>query len=168
MSIFRYYSGIAALFLLLGPAVILSCSHAPYDKNAIRTVAVWDLDDLSPEGYARPDLGELLSSRIIEVIQKTGRYSVIERERLHLILEELNLGTTSLVDERTRLKLGKISGAQFMVFGGYQVIGNTMRIDLRLVEVETGRVRKAVQKTASSGDISGWLDSAQKAAEELV
>ena len=168
MSIPRLYSVIAAFLTLIGLSCIPSCSQAPYDKNAVRTVAVWDLDDLSPEGYARPDLGELLSSRIIETIQKTGRYSVIERERLRLVLEELNLGTTTLVDERTRLKLGKISGAQFMVFGGYQVIGSTMRIDLRLVEVETGRVRKAVQKTASSGDISGWLDSAQKAAEELV
>jgi len=54
-----------------------------------------------------------------------------------------------------------------MVFGGYMLIGTTMRIDLRLVEVETGKVLKAVQKTALSNDISGWLDAAGKAAAEL-
>ncbi|NIO19368.1 MAG: hypothetical protein GTN76_01130 [Candidatus Aenigmarchaeota archaeon] len=163
-----YYVKKISLFFLIAVSFILSCADKPHVKDFTPTVAVWDLDYLGPAGSVQPDLGEVLSNQIMVTIQKTGKYSVIERERLFLAFEELHLGTTSLVEERTRLQLGKISGAQFMVFGGYQVVGKTMRLDLRLVEVGTGRVRKAVQKTTAADDIAGWLDSARIAAEELL
>jgi curli biogenesis system outer membrane secretion channel CsgG len=152
--------------MLITLSLVISCTSGI--NNAVQSVAVWDIDNLSPEGASPSDLGELLSIEVIKAIQESGRYSVIERERLFMALEELNLGSTALVDENTRLKLGQISSAQLMVFGGYQVIGDTMRLDLRLVDVETGRIRKAVKKITAAENISGWLDSAKSAAEELL
>ena len=152
------------MFLII-PLLFISCVSTIRETREV-TVAVWDLEDLSPSRSIRPDLGELLSGRIIETLSNR-EYTVIERERLLLALQELNLGTTLLVDEATRLKLGKLMGARYMVFGGYQIIGGQMRLDLRMVEVETGKVLKAVQKTTGAGDLSGWIDAAQKAAEEL-
>jgi TolB-like protein len=130
------------------------------------TIAVWDLDDLSLTKGAQRHLGEILSGKIIEVL-KNRDYVVVERQRLLLALEELRLGTTQLVDEATRLKLGKMLGVKRMVFGGYQIIGDQMRLDLRLVEVETGKVKKAVQKMSSAAHLEGWIESAKRAAEEL-
>ena len=63
-----------------------------------------------------------------------------------LVLEELNLGTSGLISESTRLEIGRIIGARSMVFGSYIVINNIMRMDLRKVEVETGLVLKAISK----------------------
>ncbi len=145
---------------------LFSCAPQPvlYQKGV--SIAVWDIDDLSPTTSAQPHLGEFLSGQVIEILQKRG-YIVVERERLLLALEELHLGTTLLVDEATRLKLGKLIGTRFMVFGAYQIIGNNMRFDLRLVEVETGKILKAVQKTTSDADLSMWIGTARKAAEEL-
>ncbi len=136
-------------------------------KRGVVTVAIWDLEDLSPSDVVRPDMGELLSTKVIETFKETDLYTVVERERLLLVLEELNLGTTSLVDETTRLRIGKLVGAQLMVFGGYQVIEEQMRLDLRLVEVETGKIRKAAQKTVSSTDLPGWLNAAKETAAQL-
>lgn len=163
MLLRKLFSGmVLALFFLL-----TSCAPKPavYEGAAI---AVWDLDDLSPSSRGRPDLGGLLSGQVIEVLQKKRNITVVERQRLLLALEELHLGTTSIVDETTRLKLGRLVGARMMAFGGYQIIGGQMRLDLRLVEVETGKVLKAVQKTVSATDLKGWLDTAAKAAEELL
>ena len=42
-----------------------------------------------------------------------------------------------------------------------------MRVDLRIVEVETGKVKKAVQKTTTSQDLNDWLTSVREAAAEL-
>ena len=156
--------GLYCMFLII-PLLFISCVSNIRESREV-TVAVWDLEDLSPSTSIRPDLGELLSGRIIETLSNK-EYTVIERERLLLALQELNLGTTSLVDETTRLKLGKLMGARYMVFGGYLIIGGQMRLDLRMVEVETGKVVKAVQKTTAAGDLSGWIDAARKAAEEL-
>jgi TolB-like protein len=146
--------------------VLSSCSLLIDQKKA--TIAVWDFDDLSPTVFAQSDLGELLSGQVIETIQKKGAYTIVERERLLLALEELNIGSSEIVEESTRLQLGKISGAQYMVFGGYQVIENTMRLDMQLVEVETGKVQKAVEKTTSAANLSGWLRNAREAVGELL
>ncbi|MEJ2236277.1 MAG: CsgG/HfaB family protein [Syntrophobacterales bacterium] len=116
---------------------------------------------------ARPDLGELLSAQIVETFKENGK-TVVERERLLLALEELNIGTTSLVSKATQLELGRIVGAQLMLFGGYQIIGGVMRLDLRLVEVETGRTLKAVSMTAPAEDLTAWLNTAKAAAQELL
>jgi len=154
------------LFLSLS-IILVSCASSPDIKERGITIAVWDLDDLSPGKTSRVNMGEVLSSRIIETLNKKEGYRVIERQRLLLALEELRLGTTSMVDENTRLKLGKIVAARFMVFGGFQVVGNQMRLDLRLVEVETGKIKKAVQKIASSANLQEWIDAAGRAAEEF-
>jgi curli biogenesis system outer membrane secretion channel CsgG len=131
-------------------------------------VAVWDLANLNPAEAIGPDMGELLAAKVMETLKDSGAFQVVERERLILVLEELNLSSSSLVDEATRLKIGRIVGARFMVFGGYFVLGEMMRLDLRLVEVETGRIVKAAQKTASAGDLTGWLRVARQAAQELI
>jgi len=149
--------------------LIVACTPEPQlvVRGAGKTIAVWNVENVTPFEDVRPDFGDLLSVRIIETVKETGTYDVVERDRLVLALEELHLGTSSLVDESTRLKLGRLVGAQLMIFGGYQVIANQMRLDLRLVEVETGRVLKASEKTVPAGNISAWLQAAGDAAKEL-
>ena len=158
--------GVAILILL--SFFLCSCAGKPPLQEREEAIAVWDLDDLSPSAGGRPNLGELLAGQIIEVLKKKGNYKVIERERLLLSLEELRLGTTSLVDETTRLRLGRMVGARWMVFGGYQIIGDKMRIDLRRVEVETGKIKKAVQGITPAGHLQGWIDTTQRLAGELL
>ena len=158
---------LAPLFcILLMNFFLSSCATEPLRDDQAKGLAVWDMEDMSP-GSSRIDIGELLSARVVEVLKNRGDYTVVERTRILRVLEELRIGSSSLADEETRLKVGKLVGARFMVFGGYQIIGKKMRLDIRLVEVETGKVLKAVQKTTASSDISGWLDAAGKAAAEL-
>ena len=131
-------------------------------------IAIWDMEDLSPAGSPFPDMGELLSARIIQTFKDTDKYTVVERERLLLALEELNLGTTEIAAESTRLRLGRFVGAQFMMFGGYIVIENTMRLDLRLVSVETGAILKTATRMTPADDLATWLNVTADAAKELL
>jgi hypothetical protein len=154
-------------FLLYGCATTPVAPPAvSFDKKPI--IAVWDLEDLSPFGIAQMDLGYLLSARIMETVQQAGGYTVVEREKLEIALRELNLGSSSLADASTRLRIGRIAGARLMIFGAYQVVAEQMRLDLRIVDVETGRIIKSAEKTAGGGDISGWLKAAEAAAKELI
>ncbi|MCP4626771.1 MAG: hypothetical protein GY850_25175 [bacterium] len=164
MSLIKRFIGLSILLL----AFFSGCTSAPCMARQTPAVAVWDLENLNPDEAIGPDMGELLAAKVIETLKESRAFQVVERERLILALEELNLGSSSLVDEATRLKIGRIMGARFMVFGGYFVLGNMMRLDLRLVEVETGRIVKAAQKTASAGDLAGWLRIARQAAGELI
>ena len=146
---------------------IAGCAIEQIRQRNNTSIAVWDLEDLSPMGSPHSDLGELLSAKIIETLDDMGNHTVVERERLLLALQELNLGTTPLVDTATQLKIGKMVGAQLMVFGTYLVIENKMRLDLRLVEVETGRILKAAEKTLSTADLSKWLQATKQTTAEL-
>ena len=158
----------SVLFTILC-CLLYGCAGSPAVTSMSNPViAVWDLEDLSPLGITQMDLGNLLSARIMETVQQAGVYSVVEREKLEIALRELNLGSSSLADASTRLRIGRIAGARLMIFGAYQVIGDQMRLDLRIVEVETGRIIKTAEKTAGSGDLSEWLNAAEAAAKELI
>ena len=164
MSLIKRLIGLS--FLLL--TFFCGCTTAPCMSQQAPVVAVWDLVNLNPDEASGTEMGELLAAKVIETLNESGAFQVVERERLILALEELARGSASIVDESTRLEIGRIVGARFMVFGGYFVLGDMMRLDLRLVEVETGSIVKAAQKTTSAGDLNGWLRVAQQAAKELT
>lgn len=165
MKINTFVTGCFTLLLL----ILVGCATHQPQPGQSAVVAVWDLEDLSPGDSPFPDMGELLSARIIQTIKDMNTsYTVVERERLLLALEELNLGTTEIADESTRLRLGKFVGARYMVFGGYIVVGNSMRLDLRLVDVETGAVLKTASRITEAGDLEAWLDAAANGAAELL
>jgi len=144
------------------------CATRPDVYERGTAVAVWDLENLTPLNAPQPDLGEVLSAEVIQILKEEGAWTVVERERLLLALEELGLGSGDLADEASRLRLGRLVGARLMVFGAYQVVQHEMRLDLRLVEVETGKVLKATEKTTSAGGLSGWLEAARYATAELL
>lgn len=143
-----------------------SCTKAPALEDGGAVVAVWDLEDMSP-GTSGTDVGELLSCRVIDVLKGKG-VPVVERSHLVRTLEELRLGSSTLVDEETRLHVGRLAGARRMIFGGYLILDAQIRVDLRLVNVETGEVLKAVEKTAPGSDVQSWLDAAAQAAMLLL
>lgn len=163
--------------LLLLCLFIASCAAPPAERKEhkaaaqreeVTAVAVWDIDNLSPSAAIQTDVGEFISGKVIETVEKNQKYTIVERQRIELALQELNIGSTSLADESTRLKLGRLVGARVMIFGAYQVVANQVRIDLRLVDVETGRVLKAAERTVPAADLATWLAAAQAAAEELL
>lgn len=156
----RFLSFMAVLMLVAG------CAAATKVSGPV-SVAVWDLENLSMEDTQGMNLGQILSAGVMEAIREKGSIQVVERQQLLLVLEEQNLGSSDLADETTRLRIGKIAGAQQMVFGAYQIINGTMRIDLRLVDVSTGKILSAAQKTTGEMGISAWLDAARSAAEKL-
>lgn len=155
------------LFMMIFFLAVFGCATAPDPMTPGTSVAVWDLENLSVQQDTLPNLGEILSAKIVETL-KDHQYIVVEREKLLLALEELGLGTTALVDDSTRLKIGNMIGARLMVFGGYQVIGEFMRMDLRVIDVETGSVVKAGEKTVAAADLTGWLEAAETVTKELI
>jgi hypothetical protein len=59
-------------------------------------------------------------------------------------------------------------GATLMVFGGYQTIGEAVRLDLRLVEVESVRTIRAVFRTAPAANVPELLRATRAASADLM
>lgn len=137
-------------------------------KSGLMTIAVFDIENLSPDDSTGEDLGLLLSSEIVGRLSTKPAVQIIERQQLVSVLQELNLGTSELVDESVRLKVGRMLGAKRMVFGSYLVSGSNMRLDLRLVDVETGKILKTAKETVIAGETEEWMDAAGEAADKLM
>jgi len=153
------------LLAILIAASLSGCAGAPA-APAAPAVAVWDPEDVSPGAAEEQGIGEVLALRIVEAARARG-LSVVERGKLLLAVEELRLGSSALADESTRLRLGRITGARRMVFGGYMAVGNRVRMDLRLVDVETGKVLRTASRTGPAGGIEALLDLCGQAASDL-
>ncbi|HEY0190673.1 MAG TPA: FlgO family outer membrane protein, partial [Kofleriaceae bacterium] len=65
---------------------------------------------------------------------------IVERDKLNQVMGELKLSHSKFIDPRTAQQLGKGLAAQLIMTGGYAIAGDTMRIDVRIVEVATGKV----------------------------
>jgi hypothetical protein len=55
-----------------------------------------------------------------------------------------------------------------LVVGGYRAVGDSVRSDLRLVEVESARTIKAVLKTAPAINVPALLTATRAVAAELM
>ncbi len=102
-------------------------------------LAVLEFQDASSDAD-HSALGKGLQSMLTTDLSKVPDAEMVERARLQEILDELELGESGKVDPATAAKIGKLSGATHLVDGSFTVVGATMRLDARLVEVESGEV----------------------------
>jgi TolB-like protein len=83
-------------------------------------------------------IGRTLADRVAERLAGRSDLRLIDRESLQRVLEELSLSSRDLVQSEEQLKLGKLLGAHYLITGGITAIGETVRIDGRIIEVEKG------------------------------
>ncbi len=127
---------------------------APTAKPAGRpTVAVLYFD------YAGKDeelavLKKGLAQMLISDLSRNERIQLVERARLESVLAELKLGGSRKVDSKTAAQIGKLLGAEYLVLGSYFSLLGSLRIDARLVAVQTGRI---ILSTGASGKVDEFL-----------
>jgi len=107
------------------------------------TVAIWPFDDNSinrSQNWAF--LEWYFADSLSEQFSKEKQYQLVERKKLMKLLEEQDIGTFKLADEKTRLRLGRILGARYMIFGAFIIYESKLQVDARIVEVETSITKK--------------------------
>jgi TolB-like protein len=119
---------LAVLALVLAPAVA-----------SARTIAIAYFDNNTGKVELDP-LRKGLADMLITDLGNVGSLQIVERDKLNQVLDELKLSKTKFIDPRTAQKLGKGLAAEFIMTGSYVLGGDTLRIDVRVVEVKSGRV----------------------------
>jgi len=93
-----------------------------------------------------------LAQMLISDLSASDTIRVVERDRLEDILTELKLQGSGKIDPKSAAKLGKLLGAKYLVVGGYFDLQGALRVDARIVDVETGRVVKSFGTNGKPGD----------------
>lgn len=101
-------------------------------------VAVLEFDAASTDARFAP-LGKGLQSMIGTDLSQVSTITVVERARLNDVLSEQQLTRSAAFDPKTTIHIGGLLGATHLVVGSFTVVGETMRLDARLLEAQTGQ-----------------------------
>jgi len=129
-------------------------------------------------GGAGRDLADMLTNEL----QATGKFKLVEREKLAAVLDEQDLADSGRVAKKTGAKIGKLTGAQYIVTGslsayeedvqgtggglsfrGISVGGKKesayLAVDLRVIDTTTGEVEftRTVEGRSSGGGLNVGL-----------
>ncbi len=88
-------------------------------------------------------LENTIPEAIITYLAKAGNIEIVERSRLKDALKEMELGMSGIMDEQTAVEIGKAVGANAILVGSFVSIGDVIRINARLIAVNTSRIIKA-------------------------
>src|SRR5688572_5302333 len=145
----------ALLFVLI---VMTTAAYA-----ADPAVGVAEFRNDTSAGWWYGGAGRELAGMLSNELSNTGKFRVVEREKLDKVLEEQDLAEAGRVNKATRAKVGKLTGAKYLIMGtvsafeentagggggisfrGINVGGKKqdayIAIDLRVVDTTTGDV----------------------------
>lgn len=116
-----------------------------------RTVAISYFDNTS--GNAKYNaLSKGIADMLITDFSKVPGITIVEREKLEKLIGEIKLNQSKYFDQSTAQKLGQGLGAQTILTGAFFILDNTIRIDARLIDVETGGVIVAEEVTGNQSN----------------
>ena len=100
-------------------------------------VAVLSFETTEGRTEAR-DLGEAAAILINQNLISVPNISVVEREKLEDIIEEIGLSQTGLTSDE--IEVGNLLNVQFLIAGAVADLGNRFLLAARFINVETGNV----------------------------
>jgi curli biogenesis system outer membrane secretion channel CsgG len=146
--------------------LVTSCAKMSLPERAANsasrplTLAVWDFDNSS---FANADsvdyLSKVLSEMLLAELAQVPGIHLVDRVKLREALEEQRLGSSELASEETRLKLGRIAGANHMAFGHFMAVGEQIRVDVRVVDVETSLIKFSEDVATTPQDIAKQMQT---------
>src|SRR3954464_9232844 len=136
---FKLAAAALAFVAIATPATL----HRPAPK---KTVAVLYFDNYT--GKADYDaLGKGIASMMISDLSSVPEIQLVERDRMQDVVKELDVQHTRYFDSTTAVRTGRMLGSQYIVVGSFAAVEPKMKIDTRVVSVETGAIVKTAQVT---------------------
>lgn len=143
---------------------IQQAQAAPYNGPQKR-IAVSNFEFRAGQGSN--DIGEGMSDMLTDALFNTGRFVVLERERLEEVTAEQDLAASDRFRKETAAPKGELEGAELLIRGSVTqfepncrggsailVSGREacMAISLRIIDAATGRVVNATTVEGTSAD----------------
>lgn len=149
-----------------GPTIQQAQSEA-YNGPKKR-IAVTNFEWRSGQGSS--EVGRGMTDMMADSLFNSGRFIVLERERLNEVMDEQDLSNSRRFKKETAAPIGELEGAELLIrgaitqfepdcSGGSIIIVSAkkacMAINLRILDAKTGRVLNAttVEGTSSNGSV---------------
>jgi non-specific serine/threonine protein kinase len=131
------------------PTALLTNSRQLADSSALapkvaNSVAVMTFSNITKEP-GDDWIGSGIAETVTSDLKKVHGLSVIGRERTFDVLKDLQTGALNDFDETVAIDVGRRLGSSWILGGGYQRMGEAIRITARVVDVNTGEVVRTVK-----------------------
>jgi TolB-like protein len=118
-------------------------SVAQTDTRPGIAVLPFDGGSVGPDKLDLDPLKVGIQQMLITELSQNTAMRVVDRTALQALIDEQNLGASGRVDAQTAAKIGKLVGAKYVVLGGFMDTFGELRLDGRIVVVETSEVLQA-------------------------
>ncbi|MCH8837641.1 MAG: DUF2380 domain-containing protein, partial [Candidatus Marinimicrobia bacterium] len=123
--------------------------EAPTKTRSVISIAILDFQGIGVSAQE----AQVLTNRLATKMVALGTYQVIERGQMEQILEEQDFQLTGCTTNDCAVEIGQLIGAQQMLAGSFGKLGTVYIIDMKIIDVETGRILKS-----TSYDIEGSIN----------
>ncbi|MFI5020377.1 MAG: FlgO family outer membrane protein [Alphaproteobacteria bacterium] len=116
-----------------------------------RSSTVLDFTDLQG---SPTELGRFLAQELSDqLVSGSKKVSFVDRANLQVLLREHKLSVEGLVNPESIAKIGNLVGIDTIIVGTTTAMGDTIRLSVRAIDVETGKivVSQATNLPATSG-----------------
>lgn len=145
-------AGALVVASLTAPVSLFGMRHDPEGKPTV-AVMYFNNGALSQHDDYEP-LRKGIADVLITELAANDSIRVVERDQLQKLLEEQDLAQSGRVDQATAVKVGKLLGAQHMIFGGFVIdMKGRMRLDARAVNVETSEIEYVSTVSDDADDV---------------
>ena len=123
--------------------VLLSAQQRGQDTRP--GIAVFPFANGGSYGQSKEDFDALergMAGMMISELNQNPAARLVEREQVQRLVDEQNLGAQGRVDPQTAAKVGKLVGARYIILGNFIDFYGDFRVDIRLVNTETGEIVK--------------------------
>jgi TolB-like protein len=112
--------------------------------------------DLTAVGIS-PEESVILTNRLRSEVFGTNRFIVVERDRMNEILHEQGFQLSGCTSSECLVEAGQLLNVNRMIGGSVGRIGDIFTIELRLIDVETGKIL-----AAATEDVDGEIGDVLK------
>jgi TolB-like protein len=153
----RVFSLFAVLILLL-----VSTGFEPLLAKKKMRIAVLEL---SPVKVA-PDLAIGVTDLVVTELVNCGEFEVLERMQVVKILNEQGFQQTGVTDTTKAIEAGKLLNTESVLIGTLQQFNSSLVINVKIVEVSTGKILFADKAVADNND--KLIDASSNLVNSLV
>jgi curli biogenesis system outer membrane secretion channel CsgG len=110
------------LLLTMLALVLVVGASTPIHSQAKIKIAIWDFENHAATSWwfhsqMGPAARNIIDTAFSENATLSSKFSVIERDKLDMVLKEQGLGGSGAVDPQTAAKVGKILGVRYVLTG---------------------------------------------------
>jgi TolB-like protein len=136
---------------VLTAVAFMTVPHAIHAQDK-PTVAVLHFSSFALARDAK-DLGGALLDMVTTELSKKDGIRVIDRAQVEDLLTKQKLLVSGRVGDAEAMRAGKLLGAQYIVSGGVVMDKTDARLDIRLVDVETGLTVRSFKEKGKQDDL---------------